>query len=101
MAWMRQRVRSASAPLRRLLAARALAVLAPRPAAGPTLAFFELLLRPPNAALPGHLLLGVLDPADELVASQRRDVLPRIECRGVRDERLAQVNRKLVHHPTG
>jgi hypothetical protein len=31
----------------------------------------------------GHLLLGVLDPADELVAGQRRDVLPGIECRGV------------------
>ena len=58
------------------LSAGALAMLAPRPAAGPALAFFELLLGPANAALSSHLLLGVLDPADELVARQGRDVLP-------------------------
>ena len=47
--------------------AGALAVLAPWPAAGPALAFLELLLGPPNAALAGCLLLGILDPADQLV----------------------------------
>jgi len=52
----------------RLLSAGALAVLAPWPAAGPTLAFLQLLLGPANAAFSGHLLLGILDPADELVA---------------------------------
>jgi hypothetical protein len=88
-------------PSDRPLSARALAVLAPWPAAGPALAFLQLLLGPPNAAFSGHLLLGILDPADELVAGQRRDVLPRIECRGVGDQRLAQVSWKLVHHPTG
>src|SRR5205814_666418 len=72
---------------RRALPAGALAVLAPRPAAGPALAFLQLLLGPANAALSGHLLLGIRDPADELVAGQRRDVLPRIECRGVGDQR--------------
>jgi len=85
----------------RPLSACALAVLAPWPAAGPTLAFLELLLRSANAAFPGHLLLGIFDPADELVAGQRRDVLPGIECCGVCDQRLAQVRWKLVHHPTG
>ena len=84
-----------------LLSAGALAVLASRPAAGPTLAFLQLLLGPANAAFSGHLLLGILDPADELVAGQRRDVLPGIECRGVDDQRLAQVSWKLVHYPTG
>ena len=85
----------------RLLSAGALAVRAPWPAAGPTLAFLQLLLSPANAAFSGHLLLGILDPADELVAGQRRDVLPGMECRRVGDQRLAQVYRKLVHHPTG
>jgi hypothetical protein len=87
--------------VRRVLPARALAVRAPWPAAGPTLAFFQLLLRPANAAFSGHLLLGILDPADELVAGQGRDVLPGIESRGVGDQRLAQVSRKFVHHSTG
>jgi hypothetical protein len=33
-----------------------------------SLAFLQLLLGPPNAALSSALLLGILDPADELVA---------------------------------
>jgi len=84
-----------------LLLAGALAVVAPRPAAGPTLAFLKLLLGSTNAAFSGHLLLGVLDPADELVATQRRDVHPGSERCRVGDQRFAQVSRKLVHHPTG
>ena len=87
--------------LSRLLSAGALAVLAPWPAAGPTLAFLQLLLGPANAAFSGHLLLGILDPADELVAGQRRDVLPGIECRGVGDQRLAQVSGSLCTTPPG
>jgi hypothetical protein len=83
------------------LSAGALAVRAPRPTAGPTQAILELLLCPANAACSGHLLFGILDPTDELVAGQRRDVLPGIECRGVGDQRRAQVSWKLVHHPTG
>src|SRR5580704_2579709 len=78
------------------LSAGALAVRAPWPAAGATLAFLQLLLRPANAAFSGLLLLGILDPADELVAGQRRDALPSIECRGVGDQRLAQVCGKLM-----
>jgi len=83
------------------LSARALAVLAPRPAAGPALTLLELLLSPPNPALSGRLLLGILDPADELVAGQRRDVPPGIECRGVGDERFPQVRGQFMHHPAG
>src|SRR5207237_3512849 len=93
-------IRRLGAPSR-LLSAGALAVLAPWPAAGPALAFLQLLLGPADAAFSGHFLLGILDPADELVAGQRRDVLPGIECRGVGGQRLAQVSWKLVHHPTG
>src|SRR5437763_9544716 len=85
----------------RPLSAGALAVPAPWPAAGPTLALLQLFLGPANAAFSGHFLLGILDPADELVAGERRDVLPGIECRGVGGQRLAQVSWKLVHHPTG
>src|SRR3954447_303092 len=84
-----------------LLAAGALAVPAPRPAAGPTHAVVQLLLGPADPALPSLLLLGVLDPADEFVAGQRRDVLPGIERCAVGDQRLAQVCGKLVHHATG
>jgi hypothetical protein len=82
------------------LPAGALPVLAPRPAAGPALAFFELLLGPANAPLSSHLLLGILDPADELIAGQRGDVPPGSERLGVRYQRRAQVCRQLVHHPT-
>src|SRR6266702_6755928 len=61
---------------RRSLFAGALAVPAPWPAARPPLAFLQLLLGPAYPAFSGHLLLGILNPADELVSSQRRDVLP-------------------------
>jgi hypothetical protein len=73
----------------RALSAGAFAVLAPWPAARSTLAFLQLLLGPTNAACSGRLLLGILDPADELVAGQRCDVLPGIESRGVGDQRLS------------
>ena len=83
------------------LSAGSLAVLAPRPATRPTLALLQFLLGPANAALPGHLLLGILHPADEFVSCQGCDVLPGIESRAIRRERLAKVCRKLVHYPTG
>jgi hypothetical protein len=72
-----------------------------RPAAGPTLAFFQLFPGPANSAFSGRFLLGILDPADELVAGQRRDVLPGVECDRVVDQRHTQVSGKLVHDPTG
>jgi len=76
-------------------------VLTSRPAAGPALTFLELLLGSANAALSGHLSLGILDPADELVSGQGCDVVPCVERLGVGDQRLAQVRRQFVHHPTG
>jgi hypothetical protein len=79
----------------------ALAMAATRPAAWPTLTFLQLLLRAPNAALSGGLLLGVLDPADELVAGQGRDVLPGIKRRSVGNQHATQVSRQSVHHPSG
>ena len=84
-----------------LSSACALAVRAPRPATGSTLTFLELLLCSTYTAFSGHLLLGILDPADELVAGERCDVLPCIEGGGVGDQRQAQVPWKPVHHPTG
>src|ERR1700759_1355840 len=76
----------------------ALAVLATRPAAGPAEAFLEFLLGPADAALSGRSLFGVIDPADELVARQGRDVLPSGQCRRIGKQRLAQVCGQLVHH---
>src|SRR5438067_698894 len=70
----------------RPLRAGALAVRTPRPTAGPALAFLQFLPGPPDAALSGRRLLRILDPADEFVARQGRDVLPGIECRGVGDQ---------------
>ncbi len=82
------------------LVAGPLAVRAPRPAAGSALAVLQLLLGPADAARSCGRLLGILDPADELVAGQRCDVLPGVECRGVGDQRSPEVCWKLVHHPT-
>ena len=79
----------------------ALTVLAPWPAAGPTLAFLQFLPGTTNAAFSGHLLLGILHPANELIASQRRDVLPCVECCGIGDQRLSKVSWEFVHDPTG
>jgi len=76
-------------------------MLTPWPAAGSTLAVLQLLLGPANAACSCRRLLGILDPADELVAGERCDVLPGIECCEVGDQRLPEVCGKLVHHPTG
>jgi len=83
------------------LPASALAMLAPGPAARSAHAFLQFLLGPADAALPGLLLLGILDPADELVTRQRRDVFPGSESRGVPDQCRAEVCRQFVHHPTG
>jgi tetratricopeptide (TPR) repeat protein len=76
-------------------------VCAPGPAAGPSHAILQLFLGPANSALARLLLLGILDPANELVAGQGRDVLPGDECRLVADQRRAQVSRQLVHDPAG
>jgi len=54
-----------------------------------------------NSQLSGHLLLGILNPEDELVASQRCDVPPSNEYRQVGDQLRAQVCRELVHYTTG
>jgi hypothetical protein len=86
---------------REALCAGALAVLTPWPAAGSTLTVLQLLLGPTNAACSCRRLLGILDPADELVPGQGCDVLPGIEGREVGDQRLPEICGKHVHHPTG
>lgn len=76
-------------------------MLAAGPAAGPTHAFLELLLRTPDAALSGLLLFRVFDPTDELVAGERRDVVPRSERNGVSAKRLLKVDRERVNDTAG
>lgn len=71
------------------------------PAARPALAFFELLLGPSDPALSGRILLGVFDPADELVAGQRCDVVPGEERLGIGHEFGTEVGRKPVDHTAG
>jgi len=78
--------------------AGALAVLAAGPAAGAAHAFFELFLGATDAAVSRGLLLGVFDPADELVAGERGDVLPRRERGRILEQRGAQIAWKRVHY---
>jgi len=40
-----------------------------RPATGSALTFFQFFLGPANPPLAGHVLLGIIDPTDELIAS--------------------------------
>jgi hypothetical protein len=49
------------------------------------------ILSPVDATFPAHVLLGVLHPADELVASKQWNVVPSIKRRLVGDQRDAQV----------
>ena len=53
------------------------------PAAGALLAFLQFFGRAHDPALTGRGLFGVLDPADEFVAAQRRQALPKREDPGV------------------
>jgi hypothetical protein len=78
----------------------AFAMAASRPTARPAHSFFELLLGSANAALASLRLLRILDPTDELVAGERRDVDPGIERRAIGEERRAQILRKLVNDAT-
>jgi hypothetical protein len=75
-------------------------MLATWPTAGTPHTFFQLLLGPANTAFARLFLLGILYPTDELVAGQGCDVLPRIQCGVVSNQRLAEIARELVHHPT-
>ena len=63
--------------------------------------FLQLLLGSANTAHSGLFLLGILDPADELVARQWRDVLPGVERHGIGEQGASEVTRKPVHHPPG
>jgi hypothetical protein len=73
------------------LLAGALAMLASRPTAGAALAFLQLLTGPADASLASLRLLGVLDPADELVSRQGCDVPPSVERCRAGDQRIAEV----------
>jgi hypothetical protein len=84
-----------------LLFTGALAMFAPGPTAWPTHAILEFFPSPANAPLSGLLLLGIINPTDELIAGQRCDVLPGVERRGIGQKRLPQVNREFMHHPAG
>jgi hypothetical protein len=88
------------AMLGKLLPTGALTMLAPRPAARSTLALLQFLLGAANASFARLLLLRILDPADELIAREGRDVLPRGQRRVVADQRRAQIGWQLVHDTT-
>jgi len=79
----------------------ALSMFAPGPTARPALALFKFFLRSADASLSGLVLFGVLHPTDELVARQRRDVLPGVERSNVGRESSTQVGGKLVNYSAG
>jgi len=76
-------------------------VFATWPATRTTLTLLEFVQGDLEPTLTGGLLLSVLDPADELVAGKRCDVLPRPLCRWMGDQCAAQVQWQLMHHTTG
>jgi hypothetical protein len=70
------------------------------PATGPALTLFQFLLGSTNPPLARYVLFGIINPADELIASERSDVIPRIECWSVGHERTAQIWREFMHYAT-
>src|SRR5688572_12620761 len=80
------------------LLARAFAVAAAGPTAGTPLALFQFLAGSADASFARLLLPCVLDPADELVAGERCDVIPGSERRRIGDARAAQVCGQLVYN---
>ena len=76
-------------------------MLTPWPAAGPALALFEFFAGAAHPAFSRLLLLGVLHPADELVARQGRDVLPGVERSNTGNQSMARIVGKFVRYPTG
>jgi hypothetical protein len=73
-------------------------MFATRPATRAALTLFEFLLGSTNPPLASYVLFGVFDPTDELVSGERRDVLPRVECRSVADQSGAQIRWQFVDH---
>ena len=76
---------------------RSLAMRATRPAAGPAHASLQLVDANRDTPLPGGLLLGRSDPADPLVAGQRREVRPELPDRAVSADGFAEVGREQMH----
>ena len=82
------------------LMAVTLAVFAARPATRSTLTFVKFLNRSANTTSPCRRLLGVFNPTDELIASEARDVAPRLKCGWMLQQGRAQVLRQLMHRTT-
>src|SRR5690606_38294511 len=85
-------------PLARLLVGT---MDAPHPAAGPLLPFKKLLHGSMNTLDPRLLLFGVLYPADELIAPDRRQTLPQRQDLRLHAQRTRQVLRHFVDKSTG
>jgi len=77
------------------------AVRAARPTTGPALPVPQILATPVDALAPGLRFLGGLDPADPLVAGERRDVVPSRQRLWVSQERIPEVVRKAMDNAAG
>ena len=65
------------------------------------MALLQLLTSSNDAAFSSLGLLCVFDPADELIAGERGDVIPSNERRRIGDQHATQVVGQLVHDATG
>src|SRR5688572_27165557 len=68
------------------------------PTTGPALTVFEAGTAPFDAAGSSFCFFGRLDPADPLVARERRNVLPRLQRFRVEDQSLFQVSGQVMDH---
>jgi hypothetical protein len=67
------------------------------PATRPFLAFEQLLTGALDAALTGFRLFGIIHPADEFIATERCQFLPKIKQRRVGFDSTAQIILRLMH----
>src|SRR5690606_7555309 len=81
-------------PLARLLVS---AMNAATPATGAPLAFVQLLDSPADSLRPGRCLLGILNPANELIAGDRRQAFPEINSALARGQGAGQIGRHFVY----
>ncbi len=72
---------------------------APRPTAWTPLTFLQLLLSPTNPTFSGGVLLCVLNPANEFVTGQRRDVFPSVKGDGIGHQDLLEICGEYMYHP--
>jgi hypothetical protein len=71
------------------------------PTAGPAHALAHLVKPDGDTAFSSYVFLSGGDPADPLVARQRRNVRPHLSCNRVRMDCILEICRKPMYHTGG